>query len=124
MDDPYASLEKLADPAVQQWLKAQAVYARQTLDAIPDRAALAARLRELDNRYAAGAYDIRIAGNGWQSFLRASAQDQPARLYSRLGQQGPEALLFDPAPAKSLITGFVPSPDGPKVAFVLMGADA
>src|SRR5438105_9328325 len=47
--DPYRYFENAKDPEVQSWLKAQGDYARQTLDAIPGRDRLLARVTELTN---------------------------------------------------------------------------
>jgi hypothetical protein len=46
--DPYRYMENLKDPEVQSWFKAQKDYARSILGSIPGRAALPARIRELD----------------------------------------------------------------------------
>lgn len=43
VDDPYRYMEKLDDPEVAAWFKAQAAYTDATLAAIPGRKALLAR---------------------------------------------------------------------------------
>jgi len=48
VDDPYRYIEKLDDPEVAAWFKAQAAYTDGTLAAIPGRKALLARLQELN----------------------------------------------------------------------------
>jgi prolyl oligopeptidase len=45
--DPYEWLENPADPAVQAWSDAENAYARRHLDALPNRAAIHARLQEI-----------------------------------------------------------------------------
>ena len=44
MTDPFRFMEKLDDPAVTAWMRAQGDYTRARLDRIPARAALAARI--------------------------------------------------------------------------------
>ena len=46
--DPYRSLENWHDPKVEQWLKGQDDYTRATLNSIPGREKLLARVKELD----------------------------------------------------------------------------
>ncbi|MBC8083411.1 MAG: S9 family peptidase [Hymenobacter sp.] len=121
VDDPYRNLENLTDPAVQTWMKAQSVYARQTLDAIPGRQQLIDQMKELDSRKAARVSGLRIADNDRYFYLKTRPQDQQPKLYCREGYAGAEVLLFDPEafePGKVYsISGFSPSYDGSKVAF-------
>ena len=46
VEDPYRSLEDLENRDVQQWMRAQADWARQQLDAIPGRDQLLERILE------------------------------------------------------------------------------
>lgn len=121
--DPYRNLENLADPAVQAWMKAQAVYARQTLDAIPGRQKLLKQLLAFDARKAARVWEWKVADNDRYFYLKTRPQDQQPKLYCRQGYQGAEVLLFDPEtyePGKVYtINNFVPAHDGSKVAFVV-----
>jgi prolyl oligopeptidase len=47
VSDPYRWLENGADPEVQRWSDAQNAFTRATLDALPDRGAIAARVTQL-----------------------------------------------------------------------------
>jgi prolyl oligopeptidase len=46
--DPYRYMENLKDPAVQNWIKAQADYTSAALSRIPGREKLLGRLHELN----------------------------------------------------------------------------
>lgn len=46
--DDYRYMEELKDREVQKWMKAQADYTRETLDALPVYPALLKRIAELD----------------------------------------------------------------------------
>jgi prolyl oligopeptidase len=119
--DPYRNLENLANPAVQEWIKGQADYARRTLNAIPGRAELIAKMQELDSRRASRVGTLRVANNDRYFYYKTRPQDQQPKLYCRDGYQGEETLLFDPEnfePGKVYtINSFSPSFDGQKVAF-------
>ena len=49
--DNYRWMEKLDDPEMQRWMKAQADYTRQTLDALPGIRRCSKRIDELDASY-------------------------------------------------------------------------
>ncbi|HEU4724877.1 MAG TPA: hypothetical protein VFU59_06210, partial [Candidatus Eisenbacteria bacterium] len=49
VEDPYRWMEKPDNPEFLAWIRAQGEYARDQLDAIPGRAAIAARLTELSH---------------------------------------------------------------------------
>ncbi|MFM7846014.1 MAG: hypothetical protein ACKPEY_17530, partial [Planctomycetota bacterium] len=46
--DPYRYMEDFQQPAVQQWVKAQADFAQQQLEKLPGRSELLARIKQLD----------------------------------------------------------------------------
>ncbi|QJX47375.1 S9 family peptidase [Hymenobacter taeanensis] len=122
--DPYRNLENLTDPAVQTWMKAQAVYARQTLDAIPGRQGLIDKMKEFDSRKASVVgRQVSIADNDRYFYLKTRPEDQQPKLYYRDGYKGAEKLLFDPEnfqPGKVYtINTFSAAHDGSKVAFAL-----
>jgi prolyl oligopeptidase len=94
--DPYRNLENLTDPAVQTWKKAQADYARQTLNAIPGRQGLLDKMNEFDARKAEQVRSLKIADNDRYFYLKIRPQDQQPKLYCRDGYKGTEVLLFDP----------------------------
>ena len=92
--DPYRWMENNADPAFEPWMRAQAAYARRTLDAIPGLAAMKARVSALSG-------DVVFIG-AWQ---RAGAsvfyEKRPAgadqfKLFVR-DATGTERVLIDPA---------------------------
>ena len=92
--DPYRYLENLDDPKVATWMKAQNKYARASLDRIPGRAALLARIRAL-NRAGTNVSGLQIAGGSYLYFTTKPGESVP-RLYLRHGLDGPERLLVDP----------------------------
>lgn len=121
--DPYRYLERTADPEVQQWMRAQAAYTRQTLAALPGRAALLARITALEDAAAAVVFEPQLA-NGRVFYRRRGRDEQTGKLYVRDGLAGPERLLVDadrlhPAPAGShaAISYYRPSPDARSVAY-------
>jgi prolyl oligopeptidase len=120
--DPYRWLEETRAPEVRDWFHAQNDYARTTLDALPGRAELAARLTALD---APGVRvkDVQSAGNQY-FYLKQSASDHGYRLYASDIATGVEVLLvdpesFDPVAAPATINRFRASPNGLRVAFVM-----
>ncbi|GAA4004011.1 prolyl oligopeptidase family serine peptidase [Hymenobacter fastidiosus] len=127
--DPYRNLENLTDPAVQTWIRAQADYARQTLDGIPGRQGLIDQMKEFDARKAAQVRGLKVADNDRYFYFKTRPQDQQPKLYCRSGYRGTEVLLFDPEtfePGKTYTIGsFSPSYDGSRVAFEIseMGAE-
>ena len=46
--DPYRYMEDFSSDEVQKWVKAQAQFTQKSLQALPGRAALLARIQELD----------------------------------------------------------------------------
>ena len=123
--DPYRFLENTADPAVAQWMRAQSDATRAALDRVSGRAALLARIREIDAAAGGSVTQIRRTAPDRWFFLRREPQDNQFRLYWRQGADGADALLVDPEAlgskdGKSLaIMDFAPSPDGRLVAYSL-----
>ena len=119
--DNYRYMEKLSDPEVQGWMKAQAGYTRARLDAIPGRAALQQRIHGLLNA------DLERSGivrRGQRYFyLLEEPGAEVAKLMVRDGLKGDEHLLLDPAAlAKGTTTHysldyFQPSWDGLYIAY-------
>jgi prolyl oligopeptidase len=123
--DPYRFLEDTADPAVRQWMRAQADTTRSVLDRIAGRAALLERIREIDAAAGGAVSQVtRTPSDRW-FFLRREPQDEQFRLYFRQGADGADALLVDPlalgkTAGRSLaIMDYAPSPDGRRVAYSL-----
>ncbi len=92
--DPYRWLEDTAAPEVLAWFEAQNAYTRTVLDALPGRAALHARLVEI-NRNQTHLRDMQVAGDAIV-YLRRGPNDAIFKLYMRDGQNGAERLLLDP----------------------------
>ena len=122
VDDPYRALEDSGNPEVTAWAKAQAAYARATLDSIPGYAALKKRIAELDESTTAVIGSVRLDANGNLFFARRAATDNTLKLYRRDAQSGAETLLVDPDDWQKengrphAINYFAPSPDGQLVA--------
>jgi prolyl oligopeptidase len=123
--DSYRYMEDLSAPDVQQWAHAQADYARKTLDAIPGRAKLLARIGELEASVPARVTQVKLAGGGLVFVQKRLAGDDQSKLYVRRGMKGEDRLLVDPeALAKAAgkphaIEFFAPSHNGRYVAYGL-----
>ena len=93
--DPYRYMEDLKSPEVARWVKAQAEYARSTLDRIPGRAALLKQIGELGDAAPARITGVQFNNGAYYYLKRLSNQNIP-RLYVRVGLAGKERLLVDP----------------------------
>lgn len=123
LTDSYRYMEDVADPAVQAWMKAQSVHARETLDAIPGREKLLERLVALQGRRAASVGAIAETVGGRLFYAKRGIGQNVIKLYLREGLQGAERVLVDPE-ALQAATGvphavnyFVPSWDGRYLAY-------
>jgi prolyl oligopeptidase len=90
--DPYRWLEDAAAPEVQSWMRAQDDLTRAKLAALPERDAIAARLRELIYVDARG---IPVSRDGRLFYLHRLASQEKAVLYCR-ERTGEERVLLDP----------------------------
>ena len=121
VDDPYRALEDASNPEVAAWAKAQAAFARATLDALPGYERLKKRIAELDESTSAVIGGVRLDANGNLFFMRRAAAENTLKLYRR-DAQGAETLLVDPddwqreSGRPHAINYFAPSPDGQLVA--------
>ncbi len=103
-------------------MKAQADYARATLDRIPGRAALVKRIAELGDAAPARVSGVQF-NNGHYYYLRRLATQNIPKLYVRVGLTGKERLLVDPEATKAssgehyAIDYFSPSPDNRYLAY-------
>ena len=119
INDPYRWLEDLKSPEVSAWMKAQNDYTRATLDRIPGRDKLRARIAELDN---AGVQVNSLQSFGGRLFyLKRTPGDDNRKLYVRDSAGGPERLLIDPETLTAngvhySIDYYQASPDGKLVA--------
>ena len=94
--DSYRYMEDLSAPDVQQWAHAQADHARATLDAIPGRAPLLARIQALDASVKERVQVVALSGGGLVFYEKRGAGDNQLKLYVRHGYRGAERLLVDP----------------------------
>jgi prolyl oligopeptidase len=122
VEDPYRYFENMKDPDVVAWIKSQADFARATLDRIPGRSALLARIAELGDAVPARVSGVQV-NNGHYYYLKRSASENIPRLYVRVGLSGKERLLVDPDTVRGArrehfaIDWFAPSPDNKYVAY-------
>jgi prolyl oligopeptidase len=116
--DAYRWLEDGESPEVRAWTEAQGDYARGVLDAVPGRAAIAARLEELFSIGSVAPPVVR--GNRYVYERRDGRQEQPV-LYVRDGRDGPDRVLLDPAAladdAAAALDWHYLSPDGRLLAY-------
>ncbi len=128
VEDPYRFLEDTADPQVQQWMRAQADATAALLSRIPGRAALRARLDEIDAAAPAVIGDVARDDGGRLFYQKRAAGGNQFGLYRRDAADAKEVLLVDvDALAKGAgrphaIGSFAPSPDGRHVAYTLSAA--
>ncbi len=118
-DDPFRALE--AAPAAHAFLQEQDARARAVLDAIPGRAALAERVRALEEAHTAITH---LSLEATRVFYLKAAPGFPVPvLCVREGFTGSERVLVDPSKrpggADLALDWFVAAPDGRHVAYGL-----
>jgi len=92
--DPYRWLEDQDSPRTRQWIEEQTQYAREYLDHLPGRQKIRERIREF---LAVETYDsLQKAGSRYFFRKRLADQEQPC-IYMRVGADGEDQLLVDPA---------------------------
>ena len=120
--DPYRWMEDMQNPELLTWMKAQADYARQTLDAIPGRKRLLDQHLELDATTTEKVSNVNHRPGNQYVYLKQRPAEPSPKLYSRQGLTGTETLLADPDALKGTATGhasisyYSVSPDGRQVA--------
>ncbi len=116
--DPYRWLEDEKSPEVQAWMKAQDDVTRQRLAALPERAAIAARLKELLYVDSLGAPIHRGAR---YFYSRRHADREKSIVYWKEGADGAEKVLLDPngwsADGSAGLGAWSVSWDGARVAY-------
>ena len=123
--DTYRYMEDLSSPEVRQWAKAQDDATRAALDAIPGRAKLLARIREIEASDPSRTREVKLAAGGRVFYEKRRADEDQQKLYVRDGFTGAERLLVDPeALAKATgvphaIEFYQPSNGGKFVAYAI-----
>src|SRR5271156_42002 len=95
--DPYRYFEDLTNPEVAAWFKGQDAYTRGVLAEIPGRAALLARIAELDSGEPAVVTSVGRLPNQRYFYEKRLASEDVFTLYVRDGLNGADRLLVDPA---------------------------
>jgi prolyl oligopeptidase len=116
-------MENLNDPEVLKWFRDQDAYTRATLERIPGRAPLLARIEELDKGAPFRVFDVQRMQGEKFFYQKKLAAENTAKLYVRDGLDGSEKLLVDPDKFANkpgthfTLNYYVPSLDGRYVAY-------
>jgi prolyl oligopeptidase len=120
--DNYRYMERLSDPEVQAWMKAQADYTQRLLEQLPGRMSLLNRIHTL---YSTDMHIGQLTRRGQRYFYEQTDPDALLpKLYYRDGLAGAAHLLFDPAAqgqaghAHAALDFYQPSWDG---RYVVLG---
>ncbi|MGH2377238.1 MAG: prolyl oligopeptidase family serine peptidase [Candidatus Limnocylindria bacterium] len=120
IEDPYRWLEDASSQRVGEWTLAQNARTRAALDAVPERARFAARLREL---LAVGLLETPRPVAGKLFHIRRGGTQKQSVLYLRDALDAPDRPLIDPnaLDAEGLVTidWWYASPDARHVAYGL-----
>ena len=122
--DDYRWLENADDPKVKAWSDAENVYARKYLDALPSRAALKGRLKELMGFQSPDWYRMRRAGGRLFALEAKPPKQQPyiVLLKTTGSPEGAKVVLdpnvVDPTGGTSM-DWYVPSLEGKMIAVSL-----
>ena len=124
VQDPYRWLEEWENPEVQEWSSAQNRYAREFLDRLPSREALAERLGAILNARTDSYYDLSWRSGKLFAMKRQPPLNQPFLvLLASPDAPADERVILDPNQLDSgggvAVDWYVPSPDGELVAVSL-----
>jgi prolyl oligopeptidase len=118
--DPYRWLEDGKSAEVKKWLDDQDAFARSYLTKLPERDAIAARLKEL--MYVESTGVPHRFGNRWFFSRRDAGKEKPTAYY-REGKNGPDKVMLDPntwsADGSVALGVWVVSWDGKRVAYAV-----
>lgn len=120
--DPYRWLENAADPAVQDWMKAQDVRARDWLKQLPSRDSY---VKSLSNLLYVPSISTPNVKNGRAFYFERGAHDEKSILYVRdlNTPDAPPRVLLDPnklsADGSIAIGNIFPTSDGKLMAYTL-----
>jgi prolyl oligopeptidase len=122
--DDYRWLENGKDPAVRDWSRAQLTLTRAHLDALPLRATLQVRFKELYGTAPLRYYSFQDTRGGFFALKRQPPRNQPFLVVMKSpGDVGSERVVLDPntlsEKGTTAIDFFVPSADGRYVAVAL-----
>jgi len=122
--DDYRWLENANDPAVRKWVDAQNRYSRAVLDAMPNRAAIAARLRELLTDRPPSYFALQFRGGRLFAMKNQPPREQSLLVVlDSINDKKSERVLVDPntldPSGRTSIDFFVPSFDGRRLAVSL-----
>ena len=116
--DPYRWLEDASSSEVQSWMKAQDELTRAKLSKLPERDAIAARLKDL---FYVDSQSIPHTRGSRVFYSRRSGAQEKSVVYFREGKKGKEQVLLDPngwsADGSKSLRGWSVSWDGKKVAY-------
>jgi prolyl oligopeptidase len=119
IEDPYRWMEAYESDELQSWVREQAAYAREHLEALPERQAFLSRINEL-TRAAPVLAGFSPAGKK-MFYVRRDPSDRLPKLCVREVPAGEERVLFDPnATAGEVhiaLDWFKPSTNGQRVAY-------
>ncbi len=122
--DDYRWLEDWNDPAVRAWSDAENIYARSVLDGLPGRAAIAARVEQLEKSSSAS-YGALVVRGGILFAMKFEPPKQQPMLVTLPSADDPagQRVVVDPntldASGSTAIDFYVPSRDGKLVAVSL-----
>lgn len=120
VQDPYRWLEKGDDAAVKAWVDAQDALARAELAKLPERDAIAKRLKDL---FYVDSLSAPLHRGQRYFYSRRHADKEKGIVYVRDGKQGKERVLLDPntwSDDGSVSLGnYAPSWDGKTVAYTV-----
>ncbi|MBI2386676.1 MAG: S9 family peptidase [Elusimicrobia bacterium] len=123
VSDPYRWLEDDNSAETKAWVDAQNRVTEKALDAIPERAEIAARLKELWNYERVGT-PTKIGGH-WIYMANDGLQNQSV-MYKARTLKGPRAVLLDPnqlsADGTAALSGTSFSQDGRYLAYAISRA--
>ena len=122
--DPYRWLEDTTAPDAQRWMRDASAHATAVLDRIPGRAAMQARIAELDTGAAVQIGRVLRLPGELYVYERRSAAENQFSIVARRGLSGAERVLVDPVALKQTHGGttvavnhFSVSPDGKLLAY-------
>jgi prolyl oligopeptidase len=118
--DPYRWLEDGKSPEVVAWMNAQDDFARAELRKLPERDAIAARLKEL---FYLDALSAPVHRGSRYFYSRRHATKEKTVVYWKEGRDGKEQVLFDPnewsKDGSVSLGNYQVSWDGKKVAYTV-----